>query len=105
MIRRPPRSTLFPYTTLFRSHRAATAAGLLAPRCAQGGPSPAVTSLGHHHDSDWLRAIAPRPSPALHPTSSTTATLRQTELELILMVQPNGSRLTCGHLRPPAQPS
>src|SRR2546430_4397477 len=26
MIRRPPRSTLFPYTTLFRSH-AATAAG------------------------------------------------------------------------------
>src|SRR5215216_7574644 len=23
MIRRPPRSTLFPYTTLFRSHRAA----------------------------------------------------------------------------------
>src|SRR2546430_7039599 len=25
MIRRPPRSTLFPYTTLFRSHRAAQA--------------------------------------------------------------------------------
>ena len=79
-------------------HRAATAAGLLAPRCAQGGTSPAVISLGHHHDSDWLRAIAPRPSPALHPTSSTTATLRQTELELILMVQPNGSRLSCGAL-------
>src|SRR2546430_16602196 len=31
MIRRPPRSTLFPYTTLFRSARAAiTAAGLMA---------------------------------------------------------------------------
>src|SRR5260221_4553135 len=29
MIRRPPRSTLFPYTTLFRSHRS---------RCAQGQP-------------------------------------------------------------------
>src|SRR2546421_5631655 len=27
MIRRPPRSTLFPYTTLFRSHRYAAAAG------------------------------------------------------------------------------
>src|SRR5258708_18385667 len=26
MIRRPPRSTLFPYTTLFRSHRVAGAA-------------------------------------------------------------------------------
>src|SRR5437667_12445865 len=62
---------------------------VLAPRCAQGGTSPAGISLGHHHDSDWLRAIAPRPSPALHPTSSTTATLRETELELILMVRPN----------------
>src|SRR3712207_7182673 len=30
MIRRPPRSTLFPYTTLFRSHRA-------PPRDALGG--------------------------------------------------------------------
>src|SRR5256885_15566830 len=31
MIRRPPRSTLFPYTTLFRSH-CATVAGLLIGR-------------------------------------------------------------------------
>src|SRR3712207_9573050 len=28
MIRRPPRSTLFPYTTLFRSHRARVHPGL-----------------------------------------------------------------------------
>src|SRR2546429_886642 len=28
MIRRPPRSTLFPYTTLFRSHRPAAASRL-----------------------------------------------------------------------------
>src|SRR2546430_8939152 len=27
MIRRPPRSTLFPYTTLFRSHKPSAAAG------------------------------------------------------------------------------
>src|SRR5256885_8716431 len=32
MIRRPPRSTLFPYTTLFRSRRDAD-----RPRCAQVG--------------------------------------------------------------------
>src|SRR3712207_8286211 len=32
MIRRPPRSTLFPYTTLFRSAREA------GPRCARPGP-------------------------------------------------------------------
>src|SRR2546422_2224418 len=30
MIRRPPRSTLFPYTTLFRSHPAARPSGLRA---------------------------------------------------------------------------
>src|SRR5256885_12962692 len=29
MIRRPPRSTLFPYTTLFRSHEADTHVGLM----------------------------------------------------------------------------
>src|SRR4051812_49730232 len=45
MIRRPPRSTLFPYTTLFRSRRAADARGHAADRDdaqrlrpAQGGP-------------------------------------------------------------------
>src|SRR2546430_13361624 len=33
MIRRPPRSTLFPYTTLFRSHP-------LRPRALRGGDRP-----------------------------------------------------------------
>src|SRR3989449_10892324 len=33
MIRRPPRSTLFPYTTLFRSHEVAKV-GLLGPHLA-----------------------------------------------------------------------
>src|SRR3712207_7478832 len=36
MIRRPPRSTLFPYTTLFRS-RAARGPGRLRPRLAARG--------------------------------------------------------------------
>src|SRR3989442_10862881 len=35
MIRRPPRSTLFPYTTLFRSHGPAQRVG----PAAQGGPA------------------------------------------------------------------
>src|SRR2546428_4135946 len=39
MIRRPPRSTLFPYTTLFRSRRSRPAAGGGAGRgCAAPGP-------------------------------------------------------------------
>src|SRR5256885_11151918 len=33
MIRRPPRSTLFPYTTLFRSRPSAVAVGVLAAAC------------------------------------------------------------------------
>src|SRR5256886_17553972 len=54
MIRRPPRSTLFPYTTLFRSRRrhaaphppaaarAAAAAGLGHRGRAKGSPAPAL---------------------------------------------------------------
>src|SRR5258708_9816324 len=37
MIRRPPRSTLFPYTTLFRSHQVADRPG-----------------LGHFHDGEKI---------------------------------------------------
>src|SRR5690349_23130995 len=36
MIRRPPRSTLFPYTTLFRSHRVTS----WNPTSSSGGSSP-----------------------------------------------------------------
>src|SRR2546430_10426280 len=37
MIRRPPRSTLFPYTTLFRSHQDVDRHGLLPVRCRGAG--------------------------------------------------------------------
>src|SRR2546430_5814520 len=36
MIRRPPRSTLFPYTTLFRSHRAERLLDVLVGRLRRG---------------------------------------------------------------------
>src|SRR3712207_8991495 len=36
MIRRPPRSTLFPYTTLFRSHALEPVVGHLVDRRVQG---------------------------------------------------------------------
>src|SRR3712207_7793287 len=38
MIRRPPRSTLFPYTTLFRSRDRHPLAGGAAPRVGRGVP-------------------------------------------------------------------
>src|SRR2546426_9360174 len=50
MIRRPPRSTLFPYTTLFRSRlcRATRAAGPDAGSGRPATPARHVRSLGHH---------------------------------------------------------
>src|SRR5256885_9971176 len=52
MIRRPPRSTLFPYTTLFRS------------RCRQGAARLPALSGGLRHG---IRARLDRPSPdAVH---------------------------------------
>src|SRR2546422_2694805 len=46
MIRRPPRSTLFPYTTLFRSHVSAPGQHR-EPPLLQRVPPPAVVA---HHD-------------------------------------------------------
>src|SRR6266571_4371306 len=40
MIRRPPRSTLFPYTTLFRSRRPVPPAGLPAQPATQRSSTP-----------------------------------------------------------------
>src|SRR5258708_8121269 len=42
MIRRPPRSTLFPYTTLFRSHRQALGGRSCDPRVVEVGAVAAV---------------------------------------------------------------
>src|SRR2546422_4555414 len=61
MIRRPPRSTLFPYTTLFRSRPrgqaagagrdgARHAAGVALPRAAQ--EATAAAALPHHDRSE-----------------------------------------------------
>src|SRR2546430_11978024 len=52
MIRRPPRSTLFPYTTLFRSgHRRRGRAGGLPAHAAQhAAAGPAARQ--HHHRSE-----------------------------------------------------
>src|SRR5260370_32802375 len=50
MIRRPPRSTLFPYTTLFRSTRPARMVGR---RCRErSGHSPAVDLRSEEHTSE-----------------------------------------------------
>src|SRR2546430_12563983 len=52
MIRRPPRSTLFPYTTLFRSVRGPSAAASRTP----GRPGTPVTGAASRHRRSPLRA-------------------------------------------------
>src|SRR2546429_2046550 len=49
MIRRPPRSTLFPYTTLFRS-RAEPQLGVPEAACAADGPFVGTTALASQTD-------------------------------------------------------
>src|SRR3712207_7155452 len=57
MIRRPPRSTLFPYTTLFRStHSALGLAAHLAGHAARGGGG----DSGTQSDTDRAAPIAHR---------------------------------------------
>src|SRR5256885_13124767 len=48
MIRRPPRSTLFPYTTLFRSN--CRSARSLAPQCWRTRASDSAPEWGHSRD-------------------------------------------------------
>src|SRR5947209_12760513 len=51
MIRRPPRSTLFPYTTLFRSHAAPTSASAL-PATVARSPEAATKARSEEHTSE-----------------------------------------------------
>src|SRR3989454_3105891 len=71
MIRRPPRSTLFPYTTLFRSHWVALpvpagasptfhARDVFAPAAGQLALGAALAHLGHAITDPYL---SPLPSP------------------------------------------
>src|SRR5205809_8109408 len=57
IIRPPPRSTLFPYTTLFRSHECLAAPRGLQPvaRLARDGRARIVVALQHHRDRKSTR--------------------------------------------------
>src|SRR3712207_8925773 len=72
MIRRPPRSTLFPYTTLFRSPGGGAGVGqgrrLLRGRRRQGGAPalPRVLSLAAHHQLAPKERLADRKSTRLN---------------------------------------
>src|SRR2546422_2183364 len=63
MIRRPPRSTLFPYTTLFRSHDLGNLAHV-----AQAHELPGLARVGRHEDPPAIDHVVARIAfPGAHP--------------------------------------
>src|SRR3989475_4408761 len=74
MIRRPPRSTLFPYTTLFRSNRAAAQAHDAGLQFAY-----------HNHDFEFARTEGRLPYDVL--IAETDPKLVQFEIDLYWMVK------------------
>src|SRR2546427_2533141 len=59
MIRRPPRSTLFPYTTLFRSLQALVAEGLVPKADADKLIADRRLHRGDHHPLVVIAAVQP----------------------------------------------
>src|SRR3989441_2762004 len=57
MIRRPPRSTLFPYTTLFRSVLVARVAAAMGDRAVQDRAEAAIVARGEALLDRWISLI------------------------------------------------
>src|SRR5689334_24421269 len=72
MIRRPPRSTLFPYTTLFRSHPQSTyRAAFSTSRACDGGRRLLAPDLGNRIRDDPAHTAAHSPAHARRDRKST----------------------------------
>src|SRR5260370_18168923 len=72
MIRRPPRSTLFPYTTLFRSHQC------LGTGCSLSLPQDVIQSL-----TCWCGTLSPRSREAKEFRSEEHTSELQSHLNLV----------------------
>src|SRR3712207_7415434 len=84
MIRRPPRSTLFPYTTLFRSSANRLSSLVSLPDAASARrrqPSVKSTSFTCSNSSQSLASAASAASPACPPCSSPRSEEHTSELQ------------------------
>src|SRR5712692_12006316 len=83
MIRRPPRSTLFPYTTLFRSLAPASGANHAAPRL----PCRCTHPESSHRGAADTQELNPRAAAPRRPPSALGQLPRGAELLLLLEVR------------------
>src|SRR3712207_9133235 len=91
MIRRPPRSTLFPYTTLFRS--SSTRSSARPTRCRRTPPSP----------TGCTRCRSSRPSCSPRSPTAPPSPSRPTDRRPIPMPLKLGAYTACLHDRPLAE--
>src|SRR3712207_7033768 len=61
MIRRPPRSTLFPYTTLFRSREGGVASNRGSACRGEYVPGPCTHRPSHHGSRQYPKSARPTP--------------------------------------------
>src|SRR3712207_8223070 len=78
MIRRPPRSTLFPHTTLFRSMQAATILGNLGPAAVSAGAALAQAATVQEAS---VREAALRALILIHPPEAPRSEEHTSELQ------------------------
>src|SRR2546422_6386959 len=89
MIRRPPRSTLFPYTTLFRSHGSSRRPG----KSRTGGPGSRNGTADHAHAKKNGGAAAGIDAPAGHERSEEHTSELQSRLHLVCRLLLDKKRL------------
>src|SRR5256884_8524197 len=81
MIRRPPRSTLFPYTTLFRSQAVVAILPVARP-----------VPQRRHHRRQWLQLAA------VHPARTAAHLVREERTAITAQVAPGHHRIAVDHI-------
>src|SRR5256885_16356682 len=96
MIRRPPRSTLFPYTTLFRSPIATTL--LMAAIALFGGVAYHFLPVSDLPNVDFPTLIVSASLPGADPTTMASAVATPLERQFSTIEDRKSTRLNSSHL-------
>src|SRR2546430_10075096 len=93
MIRRPPRSTLFPYTTLFRSpHHPRAGPHRLWRHHPRGGPGPRCDAAGTGPAEEGIRTVSLRLAADIRSEEHTSELQSQSNLVCRLLLEKKKER-------------